>query len=68
MTTNRFFHQFRTTLLVSSAGLLMTAVNAQPAAPMPTDAAKPMPADIVKPMPRTGMGMKQGRRSDRCAQ
>lgn len=60
MTTNRFFHQFRTTLLVSSAGLLMTAVNAQPAASMPTDAAKPMPADIVKPMPRTGMGMKQG--------
>ena len=60
MTKNRFFHQCRVVLIASGAGLLMTAVNAQPTAPMPTDAAKPMPADIVKPMKRPSMDMKQG--------
>ena len=60
MTTNQFFYTCRAVLIASSAGLLMNAVNAQPAVPLPTDAPKPMPADIVKPMSRPGMDMKQG--------
>jgi uncharacterized protein (DUF305 family) len=52
MTTNPFFNFSRTTVLTAALGLLVTAIHAQPATPMP--------AEIVKPMPKMGMDMKQG--------
>jgi uncharacterized protein (DUF305 family) len=39
-------------VLTAALGLLVTAIHAQPATPMP--------AEIVKPMPKMGMDMKQG--------
>lgn len=60
MTIHQPLSTSRIASITMALGLLASAVNAQPAVPVPTDAAKPMPADIVKPMPRTGMDMKQG--------
>jgi uncharacterized protein (DUF305 family) len=56
MTTNPFFNLTRTAVITAAFGLLVPAVNAQPATPTPM----PMPAEIVKPMPKMGMDMKQG--------
>jgi uncharacterized protein (DUF305 family) len=60
MTIHQPLSTSRIACVTMALGLLAPALNAQPAVPMPTDAAKPMPADIVKSMPRTGMDMKRG--------
>jgi hypothetical protein len=58
MTTDQFLKTSRLSYVAIACGLLMPAVNAQPATPMPSDVGKPMPADIVKPLLK--MDMKQG--------
>ena len=50
MTTYSFFRTSRITLITAAFAMLLSAANAQPGTPMPTDA--------VKPMPKTGMDMK----------
>jgi uncharacterized protein (DUF305 family) len=60
MTTDQFLNTSRIACMTIALGLVVSAVNAQPATPIPANSGKPMPADIVKPMPRSGMDMKPG--------